>query len=137
MDNLKPEKRSWNMGRIKGKNTAPEILVRKFLYKKGFRYRLHSRSVKGCPDISNKKNKIAIFVNGCFWHRHGCKKTSTPQTNLNFWEDKFEKTIKRDKLNYKFLVDNKWEVIVLWECKIHEIAYLRSKLSKVLDIAKK
>ena len=136
-DIFSEEQRSYVMSRVGSKNTKPELIVRSYLHGLGFRFKIHEKNLPGRPDIVLPKHRCVVFVNGCFWHRHGCKKTSTPKTNLNFWEDKFEKTIKRDKLNYKFLVDNKWEVIVLWECKIHEIAYLKSKLSKVLGIAKK
>ena len=131
-DHLTTEKRSWNMSRIRGEDTFPEKVVRKYLYNKGFRYRIHNKSIIGKPDISNKEKKIAIFVNGCFWHRHGCKKTTTPKSNVEFWENKFERTVTRDEENFKLLTQNKWKVIVLWECKIHNIDYLETELSEVI-----
>lgn len=131
-DHLTSEKRSWNMSRIKGKNTSPEKTIRKYLYARGFRYRVHSKSIIGKPDISNKSKKIAIFVNGCFWHRHGCNKTTTPKSNVEFWKEKFERTVTRDKENFKLLTKNKWKIIVLWECKIHNVDYLKTQLSKVI-----
>jgi len=131
-DHLTTEKRSWNMSRIRGEDTFPEKVVRKYLYNKGFRYRIHNKSIIGKPDISNKEKKIAIFVNGCFWHRHGCKKTTTPKSNVEFWENKFERTVTRDEENFKLLTQNKWKVIVLWECKIHNVDYLETELSEVI-----
>ena len=131
-DHLTTEKRSWNMSRIRGEDTFPEKVVRKYLYNKGFRYRIHNKSIIGKPDISNKEKKIAIFVNGCFWHRHGCKKTTTPKSNVEFWENKFERTVTRDEENFKLLTQNKWKVIVLWECKIHYVDYLETELSEVI-----
>ena len=89
-DRVSKEQRSWNMSRIRGKNTKPELIVRNFLYNHGFRYRVHNKSIPGCPDISNQKYKIAIFVNGCYWHRHGCEKTTTPKSNTEFWENNFQ-----------------------------------------------
>jgi len=130
-DHLTPEKRSWNMSRIKAKNTSPEMVVRKFLYNKGFRYRLHNKLVPGKPDISNKSKKIAIFANGCYWHRHGCKKTAMPKSNIEFWEKKFKDNIKRDKKNYKLLESLNWSVFIIWECEIDEKT-LNKKLSMIL-----
>ena len=133
VDRLTPEKRSWNMSRITAKNTSPELLVRKFLHKNNFRYRLHKKSIPGKPDISNKSKKIAIFVNGCFWHRHGCKKTATPKSNIKFWEKKFRDNIDRDKRNYNLLKSLNWKVIVIWECEINEKT-MKKKFSMMLQI---
>ena len=119
------------MGRIKGKNTIPEIAVRKYLFNKGFRYRLHNKTISGKPDISNKSKKIAIFINGCYWHRHGCKRTTTPKTNTKFWNEKFERTVLRDQKNYKLLSEKNWNVFVLWECKIPDTQYLQSELKSI------
>ncbi len=119
-DHLSKEKRSWNMQKINAKNTKPELLVRKYLTKNGFRYRLHNKFIPGKPDLSNKSKKIAIFVNGCFWHRHGCKKTSSPKTNTAFWEKKFADNVKRDKMNYQKLKNMGWMHIIVWECQISE-----------------
>jgi len=132
VDHISEEKRSWNMSRIRGENTSSEKVVRKYLYSKGFRYRIHNKLIVGKPDISNKGKKIAIFVNGCFWHRHGCKKTTTPKTNVQFWKNKFERTVTRDRENFKLLTNNQWKVIVLWECKIHNVDYLDYELSHII-----
>ena len=119
------------MSRIGSKNTTPEIKVRKFLFSNGFRYRLHNKELPGSPDISNKSRKIAIFVNGCFWHRHGCDKTSNPKSNVDFWEKKFNENIERDNKAYKQLKTEGWSVIIIWECEIFSRGFER-KFSDIL-----
>ena len=131
-DHLTKERRSWNMSRIKNKNTKPEMLVRRYLYSKGYRYRLHNSKLPGKPDISNSSKKSAVFINGCFWHRHGCKYTTTPKTNTVFWEKKFNKTIERDKNNYKLLTNNGWKIIVIWECETFDNQLLESLLDGII-----
>ena len=125
-DHLTPEKRSWNMSRISSKNTKPEIIVRKYLYSIGFRYILHRSDVPGKPDLTNKSKKIAVFINGCFWHRHGCKHTTTPKTNTKFWKKKFDGNVARDKKNHSQLYHDGWKVIVIWECEVDRINILES-----------
>ena len=111
--------RSKNMAAIKSKNTKPEIIVRSHLYSLGFRYRIHNKSLPGKPDISNKKKKIAIFINGCFWHSHkDCKYAVIPKTRTEWWKKKLNKNKKRDKRNLKKLKSMKWNILVLWECEI-------------------
>ena len=131
-DHLTKERRSWNMSRIKNKNTKPEMLVRRYLYSKGYRYRLHNSKLPGKPDISNSSKKSAVFINGCFWHRHGCKYTTTPKTNTVFWVKKFNKTIERDKNNYKLLTNNGWKIIVIWECETFDNQLLESLLDGII-----
>lgn len=119
MDNHTPEQRRRNMSAVKSKDTKPEILVRKCLHAAGFRFRLHVKELPGKPDIVLPKYKIAIFVNGCFWHRHpGCKYASTPSTNSDFWNAKFEENTARDKRNYAQLEELGWKVVILWECEV-------------------
>src|SRR5687767_12852388 len=97
VDSISAEHRSWNMSRIKGKNTKPEIILRSLLHKSGFRFRLHSKNLPGKPDIVFPKHRMAIFVNGCFWHRHeNCKYCYTPKSRNEFWNSKFQRTIERD-----------------------------------------
>ena len=132
-DRISRKKRSWNMSQIKGKNTKPELTVRKYLYHRGFRYRLHNKNLIGKPDISIKKYKIAIFINGCYWHRHGCKMTTTPKTNTDFWKNKFKENVKRDKKNYKTLKELGWHVIIIWECEVNK----REHLEKMVHALKK
>lgn len=107
------------MSKIRGKNTKPEILVRKWLWKNGYRYRLHASDLSGKPDIVFRSKKAVIFIHGCFWHRHhGCKYSSTPKTHQDFWSAKFELNIKRDKENLKHLENQGWNILILWECEI-------------------
>lgn len=111
--------RSYNMSRIKGKNTKPEILVRKFLFSKGYRFRLHDSKLPGKPDIILKKYKSVIFVNGCFWHGHrNCKYAVTPKTRTEWWTSKINKTKERDNLNHSKLTSAGWNVYVIWACDL-------------------
>lgn len=114
-----PEIRSYNMARIKGKDTKPEIIVRKYLFSKGFRYRKNVRKLAGSPDIVLPKYKTCIFVNGCFWHKHeGCKYFVWPKSNVEFWVNKIESNIARDNRNYRKLESDGWKVILVWECEV-------------------
>ena len=123
--------RSKNMSAIKSKNTRPEIIVRKFLHSKGYRFRLHRKDLPGSPDIVLPKYKTAIFVHGCFWHRHqGCKYATNPKTRIKFWENKFNQNIKRDKENILSLRNLKWEVLVVWECQLKNLEEYISLLKK-------
>ena len=118
-DLLTKEKRSWNMSRIKGKDTKIEVKVRKYLFSKGFRYRKNVATLPGKPDIVLPKYKTAIFVHGCYWHRHpGCKYAYMPKTNVEFWEKKFSENIANDEKNRLKLETSGWTVITLWECDI-------------------
>lgn len=119
MDRISREKRSWNMSRIKGKNTKPEVLVRSFLHRNGFRFRLHHKDLPGSPDIVLRKYNTVIFVHGCFWHRHsGCPYTTSPKTRKEFWENKFKENTKRDAGNIQKLQAAGWKIIVIWECEL-------------------
>ena len=121
-DVFSEEKRSYVMSCVSSKDTKPEKIVRSFLHRSGFRFRLHARDLPGKPDVVLAKHKTAIFVHGCFWHRHpGCKRTTTPKTRREFWVEKFKKNIRRDNLNYKKLKEQGWEVMVVWACKLEKI----------------
>ena len=127
MDVLSPEQRKRNMSAIKGRDTKPEVLVRKLLHGLGYRFRIQRKDLPGKPDIVLPKHKTAIFINGCFWHRHaGCKYASTPSTNSEFWEKKFAANVKRDARNYAALREQGWNVLIIWECEVKEI--LRTKI---------
>lgn len=118
-DKLTPEKRSWNMSRIKGKDTKIEVEVRKYLFSKGYRFRKNDKRYPGKPDIVLPKYHVAIFVHGCFWHRHeGCKDATTPKTRTEFWFEKFDKNVKNDQIKQEKLRELGWKVIVIWECEI-------------------
>lgn len=122
MDNRSKEARSKNMSKIPSKNTRPEIMVRKYLFSKGFRYRKNVTSLPGKPDIVLAKYNTVVFVNGCFWHAHdGCKWFIPPKSNVDFWNIKFEYNKMRDRNNYEKLNQMGWNILIIWECKIrHE-----------------
>lgn len=117
-DNHSKEIRSYNMSRIRSKNSKPEIVVRKYLFDKGFRYRLNDKRYPGKPDIVLPKYKTVIFINGCFWHKHDCSRFVWPQSNTEYWHTKILGNVERDKKNYKCLEESGWRVIVIWECEI-------------------
>lgn len=113
------ETRSYNMSQIKGKNTKPEMLVRKFLHANGFRYRLHIKDLPGKPDIVLPKYKTVIFVHGCFWHGHtNCKYFTIPKTRTKWWTDKINRNISNDDKAIKALKKDGWKIINVWECKL-------------------
>lgn len=118
-DKLSREKRSWNMSRIRGRDTGIEIKVRKYLFSQGFRFRKNVADMPGKPDIVLPKYKAAIFIHGCYWHRHtGCKNCTTPNTNREFWLEKFEKNVQNDLKHQQELEAAGWKVLILWECEI-------------------
>lgn len=118
-DKLSREKRSWNMSRIRGKDTEIEIKVRKYLFSQGFRFRKNVADMPGKPDIILPKYKTVIFIHGCYCHRHtGCKNCTTPNTNREFWLKKFEKNIQNDSKHQQELEAAGWKVLILWECEI-------------------
>lgn len=116
VDNLSKSRRSWNMSRIKGTRTKPEIRVRKALYSKGLRYKIRS-SIVGKPDIVFMKKRIALFVQGCFWHQHGCKNSTIPKTNSLFWESKLNSNRQRDCKVYSELLSKDWNVYICGSAK--------------------
>lgn len=121
MDTISKEKRSWNMSQIKGKDTKPEITLRSLLHRSGLRFRLHVKKLPGRPDIVLPRFKTAIFVNGCFWHRHeGCKYAYMPKTRIEFWKEKFERTVQRDLEKNKALASEGWHVYTVWECELKD-----------------
>ena len=111
--------RSYNMSQIKSKDTKPEMLVRKYLHANGIRYRLHNSNLPGKPDLTLRKYHTVIFVNGCFWHGHkGCKYFVLPKTRTEWWQDKVEETIKRDRTAIRNLKELGWKPIIIWECEL-------------------
>lgn len=118
MDKISTERRSWNMSQIRSKDTRPEMIVRSYLHRKGFRFRLHVKTLPGQPDIVLPKYKTVVEVRGCFWHKHeGCKVSNNPLSNADYWQKKFQRNIERDKKNAKELYALGWRLIVVWECE--------------------
>ena len=118
-DRITKEHRSWNMSRIHGKDTGIEVKVRLWLFHHGFRYRKNVKDLPGTPDIVMKKYRSVIFVHGCFWHRHAfCKLCTTPKSNAEFWQKKFDANVRNDQKHYEELAALGWNVIVIWECEV-------------------
>lgn len=141
MDIKSPEERSKNMAAIHSKNTKPEIYLRKLLFARGYRYGVNSKSVPGHPDIYLKKYNTAIFVHGCFWHRHeGCKYAYMPKSRVEFWKKKFEANVNRDEIVRKELLDKKVKVVIVWECTINRMKknekFRKEKLSQLENYLK-
>lgn len=128
------EERSRNMAAIKGKDTKPEMIVRKYLFSRGLRFRVQGRKLPGTPDIVFPKYKTAIFVNGCFWHGHeGCKHFRLPKSNVEFWKEKIERNIARDVRNETELKALGWRVIRVWECEIKTVKGREEYLKHLYD----
>lgn len=138
MDVHNKKTRSYNMSQIKGKNTKPEEMVRKYLFSRGFRYRKNDKKLPGSPDIVLPKYKTVIFVNGCFWHGHeGCKYFVWPKSNEVFWKNKIETNIARDKKKTEALETLGWKVIVVWECDLKSFNKDETLLNLVIEICRK
>lgn len=119
VDRLTPERRSWNMSRIPGKDTAPELALRSMLHRAGYRFRVHREDLPGKPDIYLGGYRTAVFVHGCYWHRHsGCKKATTPGTRTDYWLNKFAATVRRDQRKQAELEDQDIRVLTVWECEL-------------------
>ena len=123
MDKLTIEERSKNMSAIRSRDTKPELMIRKWLFAQGYRYRINVKSLPGHPDLYLRKYNTAIFVNGCFWHRHeGCKYAYSPKSRKEFWEKKFSQNIRRDKTVKEVLSEKKIKQLIIWECTIGKMA---------------
>ncbi|HEW79850.1 MAG TPA: DNA mismatch endonuclease Vsr [Phycisphaerales bacterium] len=134
MDVHTKEQRSFNMSRIRDKNTRPEMLVRSLTHHMGYRYRLHQKNLPGKPDLVFKRHKKVIFVHGCFWHMHNCRYGKvTPKTNRKFWQTKREGNVTRDKANIRKLRRLGWKVLTVWECQTRNEEKLTKKLDKFLS----
>lgn len=130
------EARSYNMSRIKGKNTNPEETIRKYLFSQGFRYRKNDKRLPGSPDIVLPKYKTVIFVNGCFWHGHtGCKYFVWPKSNADFWKKKIGSNVARDAKNCRQLKECGWKVLIVWECELKRI-HQAETLERIVDLVR-
>ena len=126
------EQRSRCMAAVKGKDTKPEMIVRKYLFSRGMRFRVQVRKLPGTPDIVLPKYKTAIFVNGCFWHGHeGCKYFRLPKSNVEFWKEKIGRNIERDRESMQALLDLGWKIIRVWECELRNKANREDTLNKI------
>ena len=133
-DRLSTQQRHHCMSRIRGKNTKPEILVRKGLHARGFRFRLHNKKLPGSPDIVLPKYGVAIMVNGCFWHGHkGCRYATKPESNVEFWETKIARNRHRDEVTNAHLEALGWHVITVWECELRGESILASRLDELAE----
>jgi DNA mismatch endonuclease, patch repair protein len=134
-DHISNARRSWNMSRIRSGNTRPELLVRSFLHRVGLRFRLHNRTLLGCPDLVFSQARTAVFVHGCFWHRHGgCRLATTPGTNTKFWQNKFRDNVDRDSRVMAQLENLGWNVEIVWECEISTFGRLEALALTVLAL---
>ncbi len=134
MDHLNIAERSWNMSRIKSKHTLPEKIVRRCFAELGIRYRLHVSKLPGRPDVVIGRSKMAIFVNGCFWHQHqGCKRQSVPKSNAGYWVKKLESNIKKQKIDIRELKKLGWKVFVIWECDTKNGKKLSKAIKKIYE----
>lgn len=132
-DHLTRDQRSALMARVRGKDTSPEMLVRRILHGFGYRYRLHRRDLPGKPDLVFASRRKVIFVHGCFWHQHNCAKAKRPETNKRFWNDKLDRNIARDRTHMSKLGDMGWEVLVVWECQTADRERLAGRLKNFLE----
>ena len=133
MDTLTPEERSKLMAKIRGKNTKPELAVRSLLHRAGYRFSLHRKDLPGKPDIVLRKYNTVVFVHGCFWHRHkNCKVASTPKSNVEFWQAKFDRNVANDKRHARKLREMGWHVLTVWECELKKPEKVLAKLKRNL-----
>ena len=135
MDSISKAHRSWNMSRIRGKDTRPEMMVRSHLHRVGFRFRVNRADLPGKPDIVLPKYKLAILVHGCYWHRHpSCKQCSVPKSNVPFWTKKFERNVARDFEVKEQLGALGWRTFVIWECEASKPEVLAKRLQIALQL---
>lgn len=135
-DKLTPSARSRNMGKIRSKNTSPELAVRKLVFSLGYRYRLHRKGLPGKPDLVFPGRKKVIFVHGCFWHQHqnpGCKIARTPKSNKDYWLPKLQRNTERDVRHQHELNELGWDVLVLWECETRKPDVIAGKIKSFLS----
>jgi DNA mismatch endonuclease, patch repair protein len=133
MDKLTKKQRSELMSKIRGKNTYPEIAVRKFIWKLGCRYRLHCKTLPGTPDLVFRSLKKVLFVNGCFWHGHSCRRKHFPKTRIKFWRTKIMRNRQRDQMNLAKLSNMGWDCLTIWECEVKKLDTLNLIESFLFD----
>ena len=132
MDTISKQRRSWNMSRIRGGDTKPEMAVRSVFHHLGYRFRLHRKDLPGRPDIVLPKHRTVVFVHGCYWHRHpGCKLAYTPKSRADFWTAKFHENVERDGRQQRDLRALGWRVVVIWECETKDVDALTGRAQKL------
>lgn len=137
VDTLTPVQRSARMALIRGKDTAPELAFRKAIHALGMRYRLHVKNIPGKPDLVFPRFRTALFVHGCFWHRHeGCKVATTPKSNTDFWIEKFKNNTDRDARTIQILESMGWKVVVVWECEVSTPVKAEATARKIAEVIK-
>jgi len=133
-DQFTPQKRSWIMSRVRGRNTKPEMLVRSMIHRLGYRFRVHRSDLPAAPDIVFPSRKKVIFVHGCFWHGHSCTRGArTPKANRDYWEAKISRNKNRDKKNIRALKQSGWGVMVIWECQLKDDKKLEKRIVDFLE----
>ncbi|MHB8781188.1 MAG: very short patch repair endonuclease [Candidatus Geothermincolia bacterium] len=133
-DVFDPEKRSWIMSRVRGKDTKPEKTVRSAVHRMGYRFRLHEKNLPGHPDIVLPRHRKVIFVHGCFWHGHeGCKRSKLPTSNVEFWTEKIHRTRERDQAALELLEEQGWDILTVWQCQAKEAERLNGILDDFLS----
>lgn len=133
-DTVTPDQRSRIMAQVKGKDTKPELLVRRLLHRLGYRFRLHRKDLPGSPDIVLPRHRKVIFVHGCFWHGHeGCSRGTRPTSNTEFWNVKIDRNIERDTLAVRRLEEAGWRSLIVWQCEIKDTMALQNRLLAFLE----
>ncbi|WP_211464746.1 very short patch repair endonuclease [Collimonas silvisoli] len=132
-DHVTKEKRSEIMRAIRGKNTTPEIIVRKLVFSLGYRYRLHGGNLSGKPDLVFPGRRRVIFIHGCFWHYHNCSKGKPPKSNLDYWLPKLKENRRRDVRNQKSILSIGWKFLVIWQCELSDTVQLKKKIIDFLE----
>ena len=134
MDTLTPSQRSERMSRVRSKDSKAELIVRRLVWRLGYRYQLHGRRVLGRPDLVFRGRQSAIFIHGCFWHRHkGCAATRTPKSRVEFWTRKFQQNVQRDRVVAKKLKEQGWKSLIIWECEVGNEERLRRRIERFMD----
>ena len=131
-DHLTPAARSENMRRIRGRDTKPELVVRRTAHALGYRFRLHRRDLPGTPDLVFPRLRTAVFVHGCFWHMHRCQRRRIPETNRPYWAEKLLRNVRRDRRNARRLRADGWSVCTVWECQTRDAERLARRLARLL-----
>jgi len=132
MDRITKARRSWNMSRIRSKDTEPERIVRSMLHKMGYRFRLHRKDLPGCPDVVLPRHKTVIFVHGCYWHRHtDCRFAYTPKSRVDFWIRKFSENVERDCRHKEALNQLGWRIGIIWECETADKSLLARRIKSI------